>query len=115
MVRWIAAFIDSHRGGSSARRGDKVCAYMRFVFSAGPLNVRTARVQCCASSYLQVTRLQAQPAQRKRGGDSAARYFTATESVAGLKDMRFQKLMPDILHWLGIRKMSFPTSETFRY
>ena len=25
--------------------------------------------------------------------------------VAGVKDMRFQALMPDILHWLGITKI----------
>jgi GTP cyclohydrolase II len=25
--------------------------------------------------------------------------------VAGVRDMRFQALMPDILHWLGITKI----------
>lgn len=25
--------------------------------------------------------------------------------IAGVKDMRFQALMPDILHWLGITKI----------
>ncbi|KAG5351207.1 hypothetical protein C0989_007432 [Termitomyces sp. Mn162] len=38
---------------------------------------------------------------RKRAGDSADRYFKSTEVVAGVKDMRFQVLMPDVLHWLG--------------
>ncbi len=42
---------------------------------------------------------------RKRGGDSADKYFRATELVAGVKDMRFQALMPDVLHWLGIKKI----------
>ncbi|KAF8169392.1 cyclohydrolase [Pholiota molesta] len=42
---------------------------------------------------------------RKRGGDSADKYFAATELIAGVKDMRFQALMPDVLHWLGIRKV----------
>ncbi|KAF5342722.1 hypothetical protein D9758_015866 [Tetrapyrgos nigripes] len=42
---------------------------------------------------------------RKRGGDSADRYFKSTEMVAGVKDMRFQALMPDVLHWLGITKI----------
>lgn len=42
---------------------------------------------------------------RKRGGDSAAMYFQRTESIAGVKDMRFQALMPDVLHWLGIKKI----------
>ncbi|KAK9365758.1 GTP cyclohydrolase N terminal-domain-containing protein [Lipomyces kononenkoae] len=42
---------------------------------------------------------------RKRMGDSAAEYFTRTENIAGVKDMRFQALMPDILHFLGIKKI----------
>ncbi|THU91812.1 hypothetical protein K435DRAFT_223041 [Dendrothele bispora CBS 962.96] len=42
---------------------------------------------------------------RKRGGDSADKYFKSTEMVAGVKDMRFQALMPDVLHWLGITKI----------
>lgn len=25
--------------------------------------------------------------------------------IAGVKDMRFQLLMPDVLHWLGIKKI----------
>ena len=28
-----------------------------------------------------------------------------TENVAGVKDMRFQATMPDILHWFGITKI----------
>ncbi|CAL8582014.1 Putative GTP cyclohydrolase [Xanthoria parietina] len=42
---------------------------------------------------------------RKRGTDRASDYFQRTESIAGVKDMRFQALMPDILHWLGITKI----------
>ena len=42
---------------------------------------------------------------RKRGGDSADKYFKSTEMIAGVKDMRFQALMPDVLHWLGIKKV----------
>ncbi|KAI9741859.1 MAG: putative GTP cyclohydrolase [Cirrosporium novae-zelandiae] len=42
---------------------------------------------------------------RKRSSDSAAEYFKRTENIAGVKDMRFQQLMPDILHWLGITKI----------
>ncbi|KAI0769929.1 GTP cyclohydrolase N terminal-domain-containing protein [Fomes fomentarius] len=42
---------------------------------------------------------------RKRGGDSADKYFKATELIAGVKDMRFQALMPDVLHWFGIKKI----------
>ncbi len=39
-----------------------------------------------------------QPAQAARG-DSADKYFKSTELIAGVKDMRFQALMPDVLHW----------------
>ena len=43
--------------------------------------------------------------KRQAGGDSAATYFLRTECVAGVQDMRFQELMPDVLHWLGIRRI----------
>ncbi|MFL0241897.1 GTP cyclohydrolase II [Mycobacterium sp. SMC-18] len=41
--------------------------------------------------------------KRQVGGDTADQYFARTECVAGVQDMRFQELMPDVLHWLGIR------------
>jgi len=41
---------------------------------------------------------------RKRGGDSADKYFRATELIAGVKDMRFQALMQIVLHWLGVKR-----------
>ena len=40
--------------------------------------------------------------KRQAGGDRAEAYFARTECVAGVQDMRFQELMPDVLHWLGI-------------
>lgn len=43
--------------------------------------------------------------KRQQGGDTAAKYFERTECVAGVQDMRFQELAPDVLHWLGIRKI----------
>lgn len=51
--------------------------------------------------------------KRQAGGDTASNYFLRTECIAGVKDMRFQALMPDVLHWLGIQKIdrmmvSFP-------
>ncbi|MEM6487364.1 MAG: GTP cyclohydrolase II [Pseudomonadota bacterium] len=44
---------------------------------------------------------------RKRNpeGDTAAAYFEKTECVAGVQDMRFQSLMPDVFHWLGITRI----------
>jgi GTP cyclohydrolase II len=41
--------------------------------------------------------------KRQEGGDRADAYFARTECVAGVQDVRFQELMPDVLHWLGIR------------
>ena len=41
--------------------------------------------------------------KRQPGGDRAEQYFARTECVAGVPDMRFQELMPDVLHWLGVR------------
>jgi GTP cyclohydrolase II len=43
--------------------------------------------------------------KRQPGGDSADKYFLRTECVAGVQDMRFQELMPDVLHWLGITRI----------
>jgi GTP cyclohydrolase II len=36
--------------------------------------------------------------KRQKGGDRPAGYFKRTECVAGVRDMRFQELMPDVLH-----------------
>ncbi|MYR05451.1 GTP cyclohydrolase II [Gordonia sp. SID5947] len=43
--------------------------------------------------------------KRQKGGDTADKYFARTECVAGVQDMRFQELMPDVLQWLGVRKI----------
>ena len=43
--------------------------------------------------------------KRQEGGDSAATYFHRTECVAGVQDARFQGLMPDVLHYFGIKKI----------
>jgi len=43
--------------------------------------------------------------KRQEGGDRAETYFERTECVAGVQDMRFQELMPDVLHWLGVKRI----------
>ncbi|TAL24545.1 MAG: GTP cyclohydrolase II, partial [Aquabacterium sp.] len=43
--------------------------------------------------------------KRQLGGDRAETYFARTECVAGVQDMRFQELMPDVFHWLGITRI----------
>ena len=44
---------------------------------------------------------------RKRNveGDQASEYFNCTRNVAGITDTRFQSMMPDALHWLGVTKI----------
>ena len=43
--------------------------------------------------------------KRQAGGDRADAYFERTECIAGVQDVRFQELMPDPLHWLGITRI----------
>jgi GTP cyclohydrolase II len=54
--------------------------------------------------------------KRQEGGDQAATYFERTECVAGVQDARFQQLMPDILHWLGITRIDrFVSMSNMKY
>jgi GTP cyclohydrolase II len=54
--------------------------------------------------------------KRQEGGDRAEHYFARTECVAGAQDMRFQELMPDALHWLGITKIDrFVSMSNMKY
>lgn len=59
----------------------------------------------CSVAWLLMTSPVVVYNARKRGEDRASDYFKRTENIAGVKDMRFQALMPDILHWLGIKKI----------
>lgn len=43
--------------------------------------------------------------KRAEKGDLASEYFNCTKNVAGITDTRFQALMPDALHWLGVTKI----------
>ena len=54
--------------------------------------------------------------KRQPGGDQAATYFERTECVAGVQDARFQQLMPDILHWLGVTRIDrFVSMSNMKY
>ncbi|MEL6605852.1 MAG: GTP cyclohydrolase II [Cyanobacteria bacterium J06614_10] len=54
--------------------------------------------------------------KRQEGGDRADTYFTRTECVAGVQDMRFQELMPDVMHWLGISRIDrFVSMSNLKY
>jgi GTP cyclohydrolase II len=54
--------------------------------------------------------------KRQVGGDRADTYFERTECVAGVQDMRFQELMPDVFHWLGIGRIDrFASMSNMKY
>lgn len=54
--------------------------------------------------------------KRQEGGDAASEYFSCTKAVAGVEDQRFQQLMPDVLHWLGIKKIDrFVSMSNMKY
>jgi GTP cyclohydrolase II len=54
--------------------------------------------------------------KRQQGGDTAAQYFARTECVAGVQDMRFQELMPDVYHWLGVTRIDrFVSMSNMKY
>jgi GTP cyclohydrolase II len=54
--------------------------------------------------------------KRQEGGDQAATYFERTECVAGVQDARFQQLMPDVIHWLGITRIDrFVSMSNMKY
>jgi len=54
--------------------------------------------------------------KRQQGGDQAATYFERSECVAGVQDARFQQLMPDVLHWLGITRIDrFVSMSNMKY
>lgn len=43
--------------------------------------------------------------RRAPAGDRPENYFLRTERIAGLPDMREQRLAVDVLHWLGVRRV----------
>lgn len=54
--------------------------------------------------------------KRQAGGDRADAYFERTECVAGVQDVRFQELMPDALHWLGVKRIDrFVSMSNLKY
>ena len=54
--------------------------------------------------------------KRQEGGDTAQNYFNCTEQVAGVQDTRFQALMPDPLHFLGVTRIhNFVSMSDMKY
>ena len=59
----------------------------------------------CDADIIPFTFLQARHRMSNRPETSAATYFERTECVAGVQDMRFQEMMPDVLSWFGITRI----------
>jgi GTP cyclohydrolase II len=56
----------------------------------------------------EVTKFRVYNARKMQaGGDRPEMYFAQTESIAGVRDARFQELMPDVLLWLGITRIDW--------
>jgi len=45
--------------------------------------------------------------KNQEGGDRSDKYFYHTESIAGIRDARFQEMMPDVLNWLGLNRIDW--------
>jgi len=45
--------------------------------------------------------------KHQKGGDRSETYFQQTEKIAGIKDARFQTMMPDILSWMGVDRIDW--------
>lgn len=45
--------------------------------------------------------------KNQEGGDVPSKYFYQTESIAGIRDARFQTMMADVLNWFGIRRIDW--------
>lgn len=43
----------------------------------------------------------------QEGGDRSDQYFQQTETIAGIRDARFQTMMPDVLNWMGIKRIDY--------
>lgn len=56
----------------------------------------------------EVTKFRVYNARKnQQGGDRAETYFHHTEEVCGIRDARFQTMMPDILSWMGVDRIDW--------
>lgn len=56
----------------------------------------------------EVTKFRVYNARKNQvGGDRPETYFKQTESIAGIRDARFQEMMPDVLLWLGLKRIDW--------
>jgi len=56
----------------------------------------------------EVTKFRVYNARKNQaGGDRSDKYFYHTEAIAGIRDARFQNMMPDVLNWLGLNRIDW--------
>lgn len=56
----------------------------------------------------EVTKFRVYNARKhQQGGDRPEMYFYQTESIAGIRDARFQEMMADVFLWLGIKRIDW--------
>lgn len=95
--------------------GSDICTCRPYLAHAIEESIRTAQNGGCGiciyyrkegRSLGEVTKyLVYNMRKRAEGGDKASEYFNCTKNVAGITDTRFQAMMPDALHWLGVTKI----------
>jgi GTP cyclohydrolase II len=109
--RTVACRVHDECNGSDVF-GSDICTCRPYLIHGIELGVRTAQQNGVGvivynrkegRALGEVTKFLVYNARKRQvGGDSAEKYFERTECVAGVQDMRFQELMPDVLHWLGV-------------
>lgn len=106
--------------------GSDICTCRPYLIHGIELGIRTAQEKGAGvivynrkegRALGEVTKFLVYNARKRQvGGDSADKYFQRTECVAGVQDMRFQELMPDVLHWLGINTIDeFASMSDMKY
>jgi len=106
--------------------GSDICTRRPYLAHSVEVAIETAQrggvglIVCCRKegrALGEVTKFLVYNARkRQEGGDTAEKYFERTECVAGVQDMRFQQLMPDVIHWLGISKIDhFVSMSNMKY
>ena len=112
--RSVACRVHDECNGSDVF-GSDICTCRPYLVHGIEVCIRTAQAGGCGlvvynrkegRALGEVTKFLVYNARKRQpGGDRAETYFERTECVAGVDDMRFQELMPDVLHWLGVSRI----------
>ena len=113
-MRRVACRVHDECNGSDVF-GSDICTCRPYLAHGIEVCIRTAQEGGCGlvvynrkegRALGEVTKFLVYNARKRQaGGDRAETYFERTECVAGVQDMRFQELMPDVLHWLGVSRI----------